>query len=104
MFELIRRCRFAVLGIFTVSLLATVGADGLLGPAASAAPGVCTIVLDPTPEHHTSCPGGRFVGANLRNRDFSYADLSGADLARANLDGADLSHAKLSEAKLLAAE
>jgi hypothetical protein len=86
-----------------VSLLATVGATAVLVSSSSAAVRVvksCTIVADPTPDHHTVCPGAALFGRDLSYRFLTYADLSGADLSGANLSGTDLSRANLSSANL----
>ena len=60
----------------------------------------CTIVADPTPEHHTTCPGADLSRANLAGMNLSFADLSGANLTFANLAGANFTAANLSYANL----
>ncbi len=80
--------------------------------AATVADG-CTIVANPTPTDHTSCPGTHLEGAGLNGLDLAYADLAGAYLAActttfsgsscstatfadSDLEDADLAHATLS--------
>ncbi len=36
----------------------------------------CTIVSNPTPTHHTNCPGADMSGANLSGVDLSYANFA----------------------------
>ena len=71
------------------------------GPAASD-PVVlgCTIVSNPTPDDHTSCPGADLSGVALSSYDLSYADLSGANLSGATLINMTLTAADLSGADL----
>ena len=71
------------------ALVAALGVSGALlaSVVASASPAGadevingCTIVSNPTPQHHTACPG-----ANLTDADLTHADLSGTDLSAAIL-------------------
>lgn len=60
----------------------------------------CTVVDDPTQEHHTNCPGANLSQADLSRAKLSFANFSGADLTSANLSDADLASTNLSRAKL----
>lgn len=95
----------------SLSALALAGAIALAAGAGSASAEAvieinsCTIVANPTPEHHTACPGADLSYANLAGIDLRFADLSGADLRSADLrntdlSGSNLSHANLSDANL----
>jgi hypothetical protein len=94
--------RLAVLAGSIASLLATVGANAFLLQAASASRIVkgCTVVDNPTLQHHTSCAGAGLSRANLSRTNLSYADLTHANLSHAKLSRTNLYHANLSDASL----
>jgi hypothetical protein len=103
LFELIRPRRFAVLGKATVSLLATVGADGFGLATATAETNVtkCTIVHNPGPANYTASPEHSLSGADLSGADLSHADLSHTNLTHTNLTDADVYRAAMRFTNLL---
>lgn len=62
----------------------------------------CTIVPNPTPAEHTTCPGAdlsyhNLRGANLRYANLKKANLRGSDISYADFTGAQLRRADLSD-------
>lgn len=91
-----------VVAAFAVTLALATIPTSASAAAFLASPGGCTIVAEPTPQHHTVCPGAVFGPGQIPwGADLSYAQLQGArfepgtGLVRVDLSGADLSDADL---------
>jgi hypothetical protein len=75
-----------------------------LASAASSTParviGGCTIVPNPTPTHHTVCPGANLIGGSLVDWNLSFAVLTRANLSGDDAQGAKFTHSDLQMATI----
>ncbi|MFD4367799.1 pentapeptide repeat-containing protein [Rhodococcus sp. NPDC058521] len=80
-------------------MAASIAALGVTGAGISTAEPVrindCTIVADPTPTEHTTCPGADLTHHDLRGINLRHANLEGADFRGTNVAAADFTGANL---------
>src|ERR1700733_12173295 len=97
---------FTALGVSNVLSLSMLASPSPSSAATDLVINGCTIVDNPTPEHHTDCPGANLVFNSagqfnsLAYVNVSYANLSGATLSVMRLAGIHLYKANLSHANL----